>query len=93
MAGWMINCKEYALLVSQSLDQPVSFWDKISIKMHQILCPACKLIRLQLDSIRTACRLTPDGEKSTGKEGIRLPDDVCEQMKAVLRKTTREKDV
>ncbi len=93
MAGWMINCKEYALLVSQSLDQPMSFWDKFSIKMHQILCPACKLIRLQLDSIRTACRLTPEGDASTDQDGNRLPDEVCEQMKAVLRNTAKGKDV
>ena len=93
MAGWMINCKEYASLLSQSLDQPMSFWDKVSIKMHQILCPACKLIRLQLDAIRKACRLTPEGDDSTDQEGSRLPDEVCEQMKAVLRKTVKEKDV
>ena len=93
MAGWMINCKEYASLVSQSLDKPVSFWDKISIIMHQILCPACKLIRLQLDAIRKACRLTPEGEASTDQKGRRMPDEVCAQMKAVLRKTVKEKDV
>ena len=93
MAGWMINCKEYASLISQSLDKPLSFWDKMSMIMHQILCPACKLIRLQLDAIRKACRLTPEGDTSAGQEGYRLPDEVCEKMKAVLRKAVKEKDV
>jgi len=93
MAGWMLNCKEYASLLSQSLDQPMSFWEKMSIKMHQILCPPCKHIQLQLDAIRMACRLTPEGEARSDQEGDRMPDEVCEQMKSALRDTINEKDV
>jgi len=93
MAGWMINCKEYALLLSQSLDQPISFWEKLSIKMHQVLCPPCKHIDSQLDAIRTACRFSPGADGQEGMEGDRLSDDACEQMKSVLRKTVEEKDI
>ncbi len=93
MAGLMINCKEYALLLSQSLDQPLSFWEKVSIKFHQIICPPCKHIQFQLDTIRSACRFTLQGGEASDQEGNRLPDDVCDQMKSVLRGTIKEKDL
>jgi hypothetical protein len=93
MAGWMINCREYASLLSQSLDRPMSFWEKVSIKLHQIICPACKHIQTQFDDIRLACRFTPDDDAPAGADGKRLSEEVCEQMRSALRKTAEKKNV
>lgn len=92
MAGWMINCKEYASLLSKSSDQKVSFRKWVSMKMHQILCPICKQIERQLDAIRSACRFTPDDQALADAEGKRLSDEACEQIKSVLQKIAKEKD-
>ncbi len=92
MAGWMINCKEYATLLSRSQDKSMSFWEKVSMKIHQILCPLCNQIRFQFETIRKACQLTPEGETSPEAGGRRLPEEICEQMKDVLRKAAKEKD-
>ena len=93
MAGWMINCKEYASLLSQSLDQSMTFWEKLSIRMHQIVCPPCKQIKLQFDAMRKACRFTPEGMEPKDAEGNRLSDEVCAKMKTILRNTVNEKDL
>lgn len=93
MAGWMINCREYASLLSQSLDQPMSFWEKVSMKLHQIICPACKHIRSHFDAIRMACRFTPDDDAPGDADGNRLSEEVCEQMRTALRKTAEKKNV
>ena len=92
MAGWMINCKEHAKLLSQSLDQSMPFWEKVSMKMHQFLCPVCKQLRIQFDAIRNVCRLTPEDDESMRAEPARLNDEVCERIKSVLRKSMKEKD-
>lgn len=91
MAGWMINCKEYASLLSQSYDQQLTFFEKLSLKMHQIICPCCKHIRKHFDAIRNACRYAPSTtDPKNGKED-RLSSDVCERMKSVLRETAKHK--
>jgi hypothetical protein len=92
MAGWMINCKEFASLLSKSSDQSMSFGKWVSMKMHQILCPVCKQIERQLYAIRSACRFTPDDMALADMEGKRLSDEACEQIKSVLHKIAKEKD-
>ncbi len=92
MAGWMINCKEYASLMSRSSDQSIPLWKWVSMKMHHILCPFCRQVRRQLEVIRSACRLTPDDEALAGMEGRRLSDEACQQIKSVLQKTAKAKD-
>ncbi len=92
MAGWMINCKEFALLMSRSSDQSIPFWKWVSMKMHQTLCPLCNQVQRQLDAIRSACRFTPDDEALAGMEGKQLSDEACQQIKSVLQKIAKAKD-
>lgn len=89
MAGWMINCKEYAELSSQQMDRPLSVWDRISMKLHQMLCPPCALVQQQFNAMRDACRFAYDDEDSD--ESRRLSKEACERMKAELRKVGQEK--
>jgi hypothetical protein len=90
MAGWMINCKAYAELSSQRMDRHLSLWDRISMKLHQLLCPPCGLIHQQFKAIRNACRFSYDDGASD--EDGRLPDEARERMKAVMKKVTQDTD-
>jgi hypothetical protein len=85
MARWMINCKDYAILVSQQLDRPITFWDKVLIKLHQMICPPCNQIQKQFTSIREACRWIPCDEADADQEGCVLPDDARMRIKAALK--------
>lgn len=91
MVGWMINCKEYAEMTSRSMDRRLSLWERLTMKLHQMLCPPCNLIRKQFVTLRNACRFSSSAGDSTGN-GQRLSDEVCERIKSVLRKASRDKE-
>lgn len=85
MALWMINCKEYASLVSQRLDRPLSFRDKVMMRLHQLVCPPCKHIQAQMASIREACRWVPPNEMDTEQGVCVLPEEARLRIKAALK--------
>ncbi len=93
MARWMINCKEYSILASEDLDRNLSFWERVSVRFHQIICPPCDLFRQQLNSIRTACRAAQTKDGTIDPEACRLPDDVRERIKTVIKDLPAEKQV
>jgi hypothetical protein len=71
------------------MDRPLSFWDRISMKLHQVLCPPCGQIHRQFKAMRNACRFTSDN--GAADDVKRLSDEACERMKAAMKKATREK--
>lgn len=86
MAQWMINCKDYAGLVSEQMERPLSLKDRMTLKIHQLVCPACNYMRKQLDVIRHACRHVPSGdEQDTHREDCVLPEDVQSRIKSAFK--------
>lgn len=86
MAPWMINCKEYSQLVSKELDRPLPLWERLSVKMHGWICPACHHVKKQLDTLRQACRFAPSDKSCETDQNCVLPDDACLRIKAALKK-------
>lgn len=86
MSGWMLNCKEYSKIVSSSMDRPLPLRQKLTVKLHQMLCPPCERLGKHLEVIRKACR-----QESTGSDcdeavqNARLPEDVCQRIKAAMK--------
>lgn len=88
MARWMINCREHSRLMSEGMDHPLTFWDRLSIRIHQWICPPCNRLGKQFDAIRKACRRIPaesDKEQGIEKPLPAIPEDACQRMKALLR--------
>lgn len=88
MGRWMINCQEYSRLTSESMDRSLSFFDRLSVRIHQLICPPCKRLRQQLDAIRKACRLFPEGwddDRGMNADRPDLPDKASRRMKSVLK--------
>ena len=88
MSGWMINCKEHSRLASEGMDHPLAFRERISVKIHQWICPACARVKKQFSAIRAACRLTSsdlDLDRWIDGERTVLPDEACQRMKSTLR--------
>lgn len=85
MAQLMINCKQYAELSSKVLDRPLSFWERVALKIHQVACPPCNQVRDQLKSIRSACRWFPQEDDSDDPQCI-LPEEIRQQIKSTLKK-------
>jgi hypothetical protein len=85
MTRWMLNCRDYAKLASEGLDRPLSWWDRISMTMHRLMCPPCNLIKQQMESFRKACRFVPSDNPDEIDKTCVLPDDARMRIKKVLR--------
>ena len=47
----MMNCQQTSQLLSQSLDRPLSFREKLSLRLHVMMCGACRNFERQLQFI------------------------------------------
>ena len=59
----MLTCKETSLLLSQSQDQRLSLRDRLSLRLHLMLCDGCTNFQKQLDFIRVALRRYRDRDQ------------------------------
>lgn len=48
----MLNCKQTSLLVSQSLDRPLSWRERWAVRVHLLICVYCRRFTQQLKLIR-----------------------------------------
>ena len=51
----MLNCKETAQLMSQALDRPLGWRERIALRLHLLICDGCRNAGKQLSFIRDAC--------------------------------------
>ncbi|MDO5059914.1 MAG: zf-HC2 domain-containing protein, partial [Neisseria sp.] len=52
----MLKCKEACSLLSQSQDRPLTFRERITLRLHLLFCVHCRRYRKQLDVIRESVR-------------------------------------
>jgi hypothetical protein len=50
----MLNCKQASQIISQSLDNPLSWSDRTKLKFHLFICDACTRFYRQLRLIQNA---------------------------------------
>jgi hypothetical protein len=90
MARWMINCRDYVKMVSGGMDRNLSFWERLSMKMHQIVCPACHEVKKQFSMIRNACRLLfPTDKNGLEDDAVKLSDDARLRIRTALKNLSR----
>jgi hypothetical protein len=56
----MLNCKQNTELLSQALDRPITFREKLAIRLHLMMCRGCRNFEKQLVFIRKASRKMAD---------------------------------
>jgi len=56
----MLTCKETAELVSKSMDQRISIWTRIKLKMHLKACSMCLKYSKQLQKIQEVLKKSSD---------------------------------
>lgn len=74
----MLNCKQTSLLVSQSLDRPLTWRERWAVRAHLLICVYCRRFKQQLLWIRSQLsqwqqRVTEDqspGLSTAAKERI-----------------------
>ncbi len=55
----MKTCKEVHRLVSEGQDRPLSLMERISVRIHLMMCGACRRFEAQMDFLREALRRFP----------------------------------
>ena len=56
----MLNCKQNTEPLSQSLDRPSTFREKLAMRMHLMVCHGRRNFKKQLTFIRKAARELPN---------------------------------
>ncbi|MEX2352657.1 MAG: zf-HC2 domain-containing protein [Gammaproteobacteria bacterium] len=57
----MLNCHEVTRLVSESQERPLSFMERLSLKIHVMMCKACHNFSEQVPFIRQTMRAYAKG--------------------------------
>ncbi len=52
----MLNCKEASPLVSESLDRSLDLRERLSLKMHLMMCSGCTQFSRQMAHLRAITR-------------------------------------
>jgi putative zinc finger protein len=47
-----INCKEASRLISQSMDERLSFGQRLRLRLHLLLCDACRNFKSNMQLLR-----------------------------------------
>ena len=69
----MLTCKQASQFVSISLDRPLSWSERLQLKVHLLLCNACRRFNQQLQILRAVLRLTRN--QIENDSSIQLPAD------------------
>lgn len=54
-SNMMKSCQEVSMLVSQSLDERLPWYQRLQVRLHLLLCSACTQFERQVSFIRHAC--------------------------------------
>ena len=60
----MKSCKDTSQLISESLDRPLSWRERISIRLHTLRCDMCSRYGKQLRFVKSTCA-DADPEQTT----------------------------
>ncbi|MBI4585016.1 MAG: zf-HC2 domain-containing protein [Planctomycetes bacterium] len=83
----MLSCKETFHLISLGLDQKFPWRRRLAIRLHLLMCSACRAYQRQLESLH---RLTVEhfrkGRSLTVAPRSRLSEKARERINTALRK-------
>ena len=65
----MLNCRQATRLISESQERPLSLQEKLTLKMHTLMCEGCKNFSLQVPFLGKAMRAYAKGaDENKGTE-------------------------
>ncbi|PIQ50590.1 MAG: hypothetical protein COW02_18360 [Comamonadaceae bacterium CG12_big_fil_rev_8_21_14_0_65_59_15] len=65
-----MNCQQATRLISESQERPLSFSEKVTLKMHLMMCSGCKNFSLQIPFLSQAMKAYAKG-LNEGHDGTR----------------------
>lgn len=90
----MIDCREAAMLSSAELDRPLQRGERLSLWLHRLVCPACRLYKRQLEAMRRVARRFGDTSTEPGAQPppVRLDEAARARLRERLRDAARGDD-
>jgi len=80
-----LSCEEASRLVSESLDRPLTRGEKIALRMHTLICRACRLMRQQMTALHELAGRIPDSANSRLRASLpQLSADRRQRIKKLL---------
>lgn len=79
----MMNCQQTSRLLSQGLDRPLSFKERLSLRLHLLMCDACRHFAEQLRFLRQAAAEVE--MRTLTNECLRLGERARERIKQAMR--------
>lgn len=76
----MLSCKEVTQLVSESLDRDLRVYQRMSMRVHFLMCKFCSRYRKQLFILRDAIRLHCEHDKEMDAHGSCLSPEAKERI-------------
>ena len=82
----MLTCKDSSKLISKSLDQPLVFKERINLRLHLLICSACRQFERQMNLIHRIARDFLNGRNQD--EIMPMPVETRERIRNNLRHST-----
>ena len=64
----MMNCRDATRLMSEAQERPLSITERMSLKLHVIMCSGCQNFKDQMDTLRLITRAYAKGKTSIMNE-------------------------
>jgi len=74
----MLTCKQASQLISQSLDHPLSWVQRLQLRLHLLICTPCTRFRQQLDLLRRALQNIRNSIEND--DAVQLPLDAKDRI-------------
>lgn len=58
----MLNCREITALYSESLERKLTLAERMSVRMHIMMCTGCRNFGTQMQTLRQVARAYAKGE-------------------------------
>ena len=78
-----VSCKQASLLASQALDRRLGWRERLTLRLHWLVCDACTRFKRQTEFLRTAVRGIPEiGDDHLGE----LSNEARERIRKALQR-------
>jgi len=85
----MLSCKETTVMISQSLDRKLTLHERINVKLHLLICDACRKMVKQMKLIRVLSQRYYT-TKDSGTELQHLSEAATTRIRERLDRELRE---
>ena len=63
----LLSCKETTRLLSQGEDRALGFGERVTLRLHLVICDGCRNVSAQFRFLRLAVRSLAEHEGHSGK--------------------------